>query len=134
MVYGLIALIAFLIVYKSIAMLARVTSHQHSFSSGSLILLCLIYVTIMVAFGLWYVILELNNMPVLIGGQLKDQSSFFSILENCMYFSAVTLFSVGYGDVIPVGIGKWLVIVEALIGYTMPAAFIVHTIRYPKSK
>jgi potassium channel LctB len=44
-----------------------------------------------------------------------------------MYFSAITLLSVGYGDITPVGIGRWIAIIEALVGYTMPAAFVART-------
>jgi potassium channel LctB len=52
----------------------------------------------------------------------------FQIVEVCMYFSAITLLSVGYGDITPIGVGRWIAIVEALVGYTMPAAFVVHTV------
>jgi potassium channel LctB len=45
-----------------------------------------------------------------------------------MYFSAITLLSVGYGDITPIGIGRWLAVVEALLGYTMPMAFVVKTV------
>ena len=45
-------------------------------------------------------------------------------LETYIYFSAVTLFSVGYGDIAPIGIGRVIAMIEALIGYTIPAAFV----------
>lgn len=56
---------------------------------------------------------------------MKDD--FFSRLWTSLYLSAITLFSVGYGDVVPIGIGRPLVIIEALLGYTIPAAFVVRT-------
>jgi potassium channel LctB len=34
------------------------------------------------------------------------------------------LFSVGYGDIAPIGIGRVIAMIEALIGYTIPAAFV----------
>jgi potassium channel LctB len=45
-----------------------------------------------------------------------------------MYFSAATLFSVGYGDMYPVGIGKLFATFEAFIGYIMPAIFVMRTV------
>ncbi|MGE8207578.1 potassium channel family protein [Heyndrickxia sp. NPDC080065] len=54
--------------------------------------------------------------------------SYFDKLNSSMYLSAITLFSVGYGDIVPIGIGRILVVVEALIGYTIPAAFVVKSV------
>ncbi|MED3561478.1 ion channel, partial [Bacillus xiapuensis] len=47
-----------------------------------------------------------------------------NIFESSFYFSAMMLFSVGNGDVIPLGIGRVIAVTEALIGYTLPAAFV----------
>ncbi len=104
----------------------RVT--RRFFSFHNLSLLCLIYTTVLVAFGLSYVVLEEMGLPVLEeDGKELDVHS-FQIVEVCMYFSAITLLSVGYGDITPIGVGRWIAIVEALVGYTMPAAFVVHTV------
>ncbi|MBO9130950.1 potassium channel family protein [Bacillus sp. 165] len=101
---------------------------RHFFSFHNLLLLCLIYTTVLVAFGLSYIVLEEMGLPVLEeDGKDLDVHS-FQIVEICMYFSAITLLSVGYGDIIPIGIGRWIAIVEALVGYTMPAAFVVHSV------
>lgn len=93
-----------------------------------LILLALIYVTIIIAFALLYVLCMLSGHDVLVEGHLLMASSFFHLLESVIYFSAVTLFSVGYGDITPIGIGRWIAIVEAMIGYLLPAAFFISTI------
>ena len=52
----------------------------------------------------------------------------FQLVEVCLYFSAVTLLSVGYGDISPIGIGRWIAIAEALIGYTLPFAFVMRSV------
>ncbi|GAA3331597.1 hypothetical protein GCM10020331_088830 [Ectobacillus funiculus] len=71
--------------------------------------------------------LEEVGLPVLEeDGKILDVHS-FQMVEVCMYFSAITLLSVGYGDITPVGIGRWIAIIEALVGYTMPAAFVART-------
>lgn len=132
MVYEIVAVVTLYIVYQSILLLAKATSHQHSFSSGSFLLLCMIYLTILIGFGVWYLLLEINHIPALVGNGIKRGDSYISMLGNSLYFSGATLFSVGYGDITPIGIGKWLALIEALIGYTIPASFVVHTIQYRK--
>lgn len=130
MLWGIILLLAALAVFRSVQLLwnsAGETSRVFSFYN--LTSLFLIYTTVMIAFALSYVVLEENGYTVLYenGKGLASHYS-FQLVEVCLYFSAVTLLSVGYGDVTPVGIGRWIAIIEALIGYTMPFAFIVRTV------
>ncbi|MFE8700551.1 ion channel [Cytobacillus sp. FJAT-54145] len=82
------------------------------------------YVTVLVGFGLIYILLEINGYPVMVEDTVYIDESFFERLKTSLYFSAVTLFSVGYGDIAPVGFGRGIAVVEALIGYTLPAAFV----------
>lgn len=79
-------------------------------------------------FGAVYIILEMSGISILLEDGNKLNLSYFRVLESGMYFSAVTLLSVGYGDITPIGIGRWISIIEALIGYIMPAAFVVHSV------
>ncbi|KMM35948.1 hypothetical protein AB986_21010 [Alkalihalobacillus macyae] len=94
-------------------------------------LLFIVYVTMIVAFGSMYLSLIILDIPVLQEGQVDLAHMTLSPLskvQSVLYFSAVTLLSVGYGDLTPIGIGRWIAIIEALIGYLMPAAFFVTTI------
>jgi potassium channel LctB len=84
-----------------------------------------IYVTILIGFGLIYLLFSLNGEPLLKEtGLVKGNNSF----ETSFYFSAMTLFSVGNGDVIPQGLGRMIAVFEALIGYTLPAAFVARVV------
>lgn len=87
-----------------------------------------IYATVMVGFGLMYILLELQGFAVLDDGYIPSENSFLLRLETGLYFSAVTLFSVGYGDIAPIGIGRIIAVSEALVGYTIPAAFVARTV------
>lgn len=87
-----------------------------------------IYATIMISFGLMYTLLELHNFPVFNDDYIPAENLFLGRLETSLYFSAITLFSVGYGDIAPIGIGRILAVSEALIGYTIPAAFVARTV------
>ncbi|MBU8880610.1 potassium channel family protein [Bacillus sp. FJAT-29790] len=90
--------------------------------------LAFIYVTVMIGFGLIYVLLELHGFAVWAEGTEGSDGGFFVRLETGFYFSAVTLFSVGYGDIAPIGIGRMIAVLEALIGYTIPAAFVFRAV------
>ncbi|MDM5186991.1 potassium channel family protein [Bacillus sp. DX4.1] len=129
MLWGLILLIAAIAVLRSIQLLWNsAVESKRFFSFYNLASLFLIYTTVLIAFGLSYVVLEETGLAVLRedGAELTVRS--FHLVEVCLYFSAVTLLSVGYGDVTPIGIGRWIAIVEALIGYTLPFAFVVRTV------
>ncbi|MCM3115737.1 potassium channel family protein [Neobacillus sp. MER 74] len=80
-----------------------------------------VYLTVILGFGLIYLLFELIGMSLLMEVNNQDNRNIF---ETSFYFSAMTLFSVGNGDVIPQGIGRIITVTEALIGYTLPAAFV----------
>ena len=82
----------------------------------------------MLGFGLIYTVFVMKGVPVLLEGDNLLEGHFIEAIQDAMYFSAITLLSVGYGDITPVGIGRWLAIVEALLGYIMPTAFVVRTV------
>ncbi|GHI00141.1 ion channel [Neobacillus kokaensis] len=83
--------------------------------------LCTVYLTVIIGFGLIYLILQLMGMAVLAEANHENR---YNIFETSFYFSAMMLFSVGNGDVIPLGMGRMIAASEALIGYTLPAAFV----------
>ncbi|WP_026581708.1 potassium channel family protein [Bacillus sp. J33] len=87
-----------------------------------------LYATILIGFGLIYILLDLHGLVVLIDGTNYIEAGFLDRLETGFYFSAVTLFSVGYGDISPIGIGRMIAVMEALIGYVIPAAFVARVV------
>lgn len=94
----------------------------------SFVYLLSIYATLFLGFGLIYFLLVQSGYPILKeDGKFIDTKIFHS-LQTSFYFSGLTLFSVGYGDVTPVGIGRLIATIEALIGYTIPASFVVRTV------
>ena len=48
---------------------------------------------------------------------------------NSVYFSAVTFSTLGYGDIVPTGIGRFLATLEAFIGHFSIALFVVVFVR-----
>ena len=101
-------------------------------SLRNFLVLLIVYATVMSAFGIIYICLEMLGFPVLVEGGKLEYKTFFHLVEDVLYFSAVTMLTVGYGDIIPQGIGRWIAMVQALIGYILPAAFVVTTVVYQK--
>ncbi|MDQ0484070.1 ion channel [Guptibacillus hwajinpoensis] len=124
--------LAFTSVGRSMVSLMKRTRIPGSLLSVyKMFLLFIVYLTMIVAFGSMYLSLIILDIPVLQEGQVDLTHMTLSPLskvQSVLYFSAVTLLSVGYGDLTPIGIGRWIAIIEALIGYLMPAAFFVTTI------
>ena len=87
-----------------------------------------IYATVMIGFGLIYIILEMQGYPVLDDGENRIEADFISRLQTSLEVSAVTFLSGGYGESAPIGIGRFIAVSEALIGYTIPAAFVARTV------
>jgi potassium channel LctB len=83
------------------------------------------FVTIMLGFGLLYMLLELEGIHILMENGEYVSGDFFDYIFTTMYFSGITLFSVGYGDVTPIGIGRGVALIESWLGFTIPAAFVV---------
>jgi potassium channel LctB len=47
------------------------------------------------------------------------------IVIKSLYFSVITLFSVGYGDVTPFGWSRAVAIIQAMFGYILPAVVVI---------
>jgi potassium channel LctB len=106
-----------------------VACFQKNFLSfETVILITYLYLSLLIGFGMIYLIFIQSNLHVLIESGAPISGDYFDKLVTSLYFSAVTLFSVGYGDVVPIGIGRFLAVFEALIGYILPAVFLARTV------
>ena len=103
-------------------------NRKHLFSFENFMLLIITYVILLVGFGFIYTMIEASGITIIMESGNEVEPPFLHIMGTGMYFSAVTLFSLGYGDVVPIGIGRPLAILEALIGYLLPAAFVMRTV------
>ncbi|MCM3444637.1 ion channel [Metabacillus halosaccharovorans] len=111
--------------FKSVIM---VCFHKNFLSFETIIMITYLYISLLMGFGVIYLICLQSDIPVLQEAGNPVTGTYFDHLLTSLYFSAVTLFSVGYGDIVPVGIGRFLAVLEALIGYVLPAVFLARTV------
>lgn len=74
------------------------------------------YITIAISFGFLYTLISiLSNQPAFSG--ISQNLSYFQFYFKHIYFSFVTIATVGYGDVYPLTtIGEFLVMIEIITG------------------
>lgn len=129
MFYLLLTLIVFCIFMSLKTLFSPYKIKGKLVSFENFMFLTTIYVTVMIGFGLIYSLLHLNGYPALGDtSSVRPADGFADTLETSIYFSAMTLFSVGHGDIVPLGAGRVIAIIEALIGYTIPAAFVAKAV------
>jgi len=86
--------------------------------------LIIIYCIVIIGFGMIYFILSFQQVTI-IDGQDQDSPSLLNHLFTCFYFSGVTILTIGYGDVTPVGIARFIAVIQALIGFILPTSFVL---------
>lgn len=91
------------------------------------VVLVFTYIIILIGFGFIYAVMIFVGIPTLIEAGQIVMGTFQHLIATGIYFSTITLFSVGYGDIVPIGIGRWVAIVEAFIGYILPVAFVMRS-------
>ncbi|WP_163580932.1 potassium channel family protein [Gracilibacillus saliphilus] len=98
-------------------------AHQRSYFSYEIFYTLLaVYFTVLTSFACLYFVLSFQGVLLLDDGKLTKLPP-FETLAHSFYFSGVTLMTVGYGDITPIGWGRLLALIESLIGYILPPAF-----------
>ncbi len=90
------------------------------------------FVEVWIGFAIIYFVMEkpfFSQCAELCGANFFVKKSFFDILMEelfeSLYFSAVTLTTVGYGDVVPCGIARFWASIEGIVGVVMGGAFLL---------
>ncbi|MGM9926407.1 MAG: ion channel [Bacillus sp. (in: firmicutes)] len=126
--YFLLGAVLFCMFMSIRAIFTPIEQSVQKISVSHFLWLVYLYGTICIGFALIYCLFELQNTSVLLDHGLEVSGNFLLKLETSFYFSAMTMFSVGYGELIPIGIGRVIATIQAFIGYVLPAAFVVRTV------
>ncbi|MEC5424133.1 potassium channel family protein [Virgibacillus sp. C22-A2] len=106
----------------------RMGMRDSRFSRELFYALLIIYSTVIIGFGLIYFILSFHGVILMEYGELRQVNVLGSMIHS-MYFSGVTILTIGYGDITPIGIGRFIALIEALIGYILPTAFVLRLVQ-----
>lgn len=101
---------------------------ESRFSMELFYTLLFIYIIVILGFGMIYFILSFQDTILVEYGELRQVNILGSVIHS-IYFSGVTLLTIGYGDITPIGIGRGIALVEALIGYILPTAFVLKLVQ-----
>ena len=124
----IVGIIIAVCIFMSFKTVVKACFQKNFLSYETVIMITYLYISLLVGFGMIYLICIQSNMEVLIEAGNPISGGYFDKLVTALYFSAVTLFSVGYGDLAPIGLGRFLAVIEALIGYVLPAVFLARTV------
>lgn len=106
----------------------RMNLKESRFSAEIFYALLIIYSIVIIGFGLIYFILSFQGIVLVEDGELRQVDIIGSLIHS-FYFSGVTLLTIGYGDIVPTGIGRLIALCEALIGYILPTAFVLRLVQ-----
>ncbi|MFD2639264.1 ion channel [Piscibacillus salipiscarius] len=123
--------IVFVVIIVIVSILIFLRSNRnirHSFSSELFIAFLIIYFILMIGFALIYFLMSQIGFTVLSDISLQAGSTLDRFLRS-LYFSGVTLMTVGYGDIYPIGVARFVSLIEAAVGYLLPAAFLYKLIK-----
>lgn len=86
-----------------------------------------LYLNLVLFFALLYWGLEWAKLGFILDhyASAAHQQQWSDRITRSLYFSAITLLSVGYGDLSPFGWARGVAILEALVGYVLPGALVV---------
>lgn len=98
----------------------------------NLTVLLILYLNMILLFAIIYAVLDYSGQGHIIDHyRLNEEAGkWFDPLIKPLYFSAITLLSVGYGDITPFGWARVIAVVEAMAGYILPATLIIQYIRF----
>ncbi|MGP4078099.1 ion channel [Halobacillus sp. K22] len=120
-----ITTISLILIAGSLRQIFASLEFEHKiFSFQLFISILLLYTIVMIGFAIIYVSLIEHGVMVYQEAGQFEPLHWKEEIARSMYFSGATLFTVGYGEMVPVGVGRWIAILEAMIGYSLPAALV----------
>lgn len=121
----LIVLTFMLIVTSVYYFFKNKTFKQSYFNVALFIKLFVVMAIVLVGFTFIYYLLSLRGVV------LVQTLSSMKVIEpttlNLLYFSSETIFSVGYGDMLPVGPARFFAMIESMTGILLPTAYFART-------
>ncbi len=98
----------------------------------NIIILFNLYFFIAVCFSIVYIALTLSGLGYIVDhySTAAHQEQFIDLISRSLYFSYITLFAVGYGDMTPLGFAKAVSMIQAFVGFILPYAILLKYLIY----
>lgn len=105
----------------SVKSLLKLPWEGYIFSLRNFIYLSLTYTVLLIGFAIIYTVMLIEGIKAV---EPVESYSFVELFLSMVYFSAMMLFSVGNGEMIPEGIGRAVAVSAAFIGQVLPVTVI----------
>lgn len=106
---------------------------KHSYFNPTLFYkLFFVMLSLTLGFALLYYLLSFNEELLSISDPSGDPVE--RTFSNFLYFSGVTILSVGYGDMVPVGSARFFSLIQASLGLLMPTAYFMKALGSSEEK
>ncbi|AJD90584.1 hypothetical protein JMA_12670 [Jeotgalibacillus malaysiensis] len=105
----------------SVKSLLKLPWEGYIFSLRNFIYLSLTYSVLLIGFAIIYTAMLVEGVRVV---EPVESHSFLSLFMSMVYFSAMMLFSVGNGEMLPEGAGRAVAVAAAFIGQVLPVTVI----------
>ncbi|KIL47176.1 ion channel [Jeotgalibacillus campisalis] len=119
--WGILISVIIITVY-AIKRLLTTVWEGHVFSLRNFLLLTVTYAVLLTGFATIYTVLTFEGVHVMAADE--EPRSFWDLFGTSIYFSAMMLFSVGNGEIVPVGWGRWISILAAFLGHALPVTVV----------
>ncbi|WP_010649855.1 potassium channel family protein [Oceanobacillus massiliensis] len=96
------------------------------FSTSLFLKLFFVLSGILLGFAVLYYVLSTSDLILV--QDLSTREPIDPTFLNFLYFSGETLFSIGYGDMLPIGSARFFTIIEAAIGVLLPTAYFMKSL------
>ncbi|SES14847.1 potassium channel family protein [Salipaludibacillus aurantiacus] len=108
-------------------------SYKKSYMDSALLFkLFLILTTLTFGFACLYYLLSLEQ-PILRINDPTDELVDMTF-GDALYFSGVTMLSVGYGDLVPIGSARFFSLIQAALGLLLPASYFLKAMNNSNSE
>ncbi|MCZ0704398.1 potassium channel LctB [Natronobacillus azotifigens] len=107
------------------------TYRKSYFSTALFLKLFFVLCGVLLGFALLYYALSIQEVILVDEANGEPiQHSFWEML----YFSGVTLLSIGYGDIVPIGVARFFSLIQASIGVLLPTAYFLKAFDHSNQK
>src|SRR5699024_6513488 len=106
----------------------RQKAHRLRISFELFYTLIIIYTLVIIDFCIISFMLSVYEEVLIVNGQFFPVT-ISTLLFRSNYFSAVTMLTIGYGDIVPIEAARLIAVIQNLLGYLLPTIFVLKLVQ-----